>query len=162
MIGKITSPLLLLGLILLFLNLSFSQDRHVDTADIQKYVACQCGCGMTVEACHSAMSCSFAKAAAEEINLLVAQGKDKDAILKALVAKYGEKILAAPTKKGFNLSAWILPFLALLLGAYFIQLIVRKWVKARKEADSFEEKTRGQLDDRYKSTMEKELKEFEE
>lgn len=161
MIFKIRSLLLLLGLVLFFPGSSFSQSV-IDIDDIEKSLACQCECAMTVEACQGAMPCSSADAISEEIKLLVAQGKDKDTVLKTLVAKYGEKILSAPTKKGFNLTAWILPFLALLSGAYLVQLFLRKWVQVKKGADSAKGKTKRGLDTRYKSILEKELKEFEE
>lgn len=161
MIVIIKSLLLILGLMLYSPIFSFSQSE-VNIDDIEKSLACQCECAMTVEACQGAMPCSSAEAISEEIKLLVAQGNDKDTTLKVLVAKYGEKILSAPTKKGFNLTAWIIPFLALLWGAYLVQLVVRRWVQAKQGADSAEEKAKGELDARYKSTLEKELKEFEE
>lgn len=158
---QMKSLLLALGLISISPIFSFSQSK-VNIDDIEKTLACQCECAMTVEACQGAMPCSSAAAISEEIRLLAAQGKDKEATLKALVGKYGEKILSAPTKKGFNLTAWIFPFLTLLGGAYLVQFVVRKWAQVRKGADPAEEKSQGESDARYQSIMEKELREFEE
>lgn len=151
----------MLGLVPFSAVFSFSQSE-IDIDDIEKGLACQCECAMTVESCQGAMACSSAEAISEEIKVLVAQGNDKDATLKALVAKYGEKILSAPTKKGFNLAVWILPFFVLLIGAYLVQLFVRRWVGANQKTDLVEENYNEKLDARYRSVLEKELKEFEE
>jgi len=46
---------------------------------------------------------------------LIAQGKDKDQIKDALVAEYGPRVLATPSGHGFDLVAWIVPGLGILL-----------------------------------------------
>lgn len=161
MVVKIKSRLLVLGLMMISAVFSFSLSK-VNIDDIEKSLACQCECGMTVDSCQGAMPCSSAAAISTEIKSLINQGEDKDTILKAFVAKYGEKILSAPTKKGFNLTAWTFPFLALLLGGYLVQLLVRRWVAGRQRARLAGEIKIGELNSRYKSTLEKELREFEE
>jgi len=55
-----------------------------------------------------------------QIRDALAQGKSEEEILQAYVAQYGERILAKPTKQGFNLLAWILPFAALLIGGLIL------------------------------------------
>ena len=52
----------------------------------------------------------------KEIAERLARGEDKDAILAAFSAKYGEKILSSPTSSGFNWFAWMTPFAAVLAG----------------------------------------------
>lgn len=51
------------------------------------------------------------------IRNLIAQGKDKDQIKDALVAQYGPRVLATPSGHGFDLVAWIVPGLGILLAA---------------------------------------------
>jgi cytochrome c-type biogenesis protein CcmH len=51
------------------------------------------------------------------IRRLIAQGKTKDQIKDTLVAQYGPRVLATPTGHGFDLLAWIVPALAILLAA---------------------------------------------
>jgi cytochrome c-type biogenesis protein CcmH len=51
------------------------------------------------------------------IRKLIAQGQDKDQIKDALLAEYGPRVLATPSGHGFDLVAWIVPILGLLLGA---------------------------------------------
>jgi cytochrome c-type biogenesis protein CcmH len=57
------------------------------------------------------------------IRQLIDQGKDKDQIKDALVAEYGPRVLATPSGHGFDLLAWLVPGLGILLAggaiAYF-------------------------------------------
>ena len=41
--------------------------------------------------------------------------------------KYGEKVLSAPTAEGFNLLAWTMPFIALVVGGGLIVLAFGRW-----------------------------------
>lgn len=49
------------------------------------------------------------------IRTLIARGETKDQIKDALVAEYGPRVLATPSGHGFDLLAWIVPGLAILL-----------------------------------------------
>jgi cytochrome c-type biogenesis protein CcmH len=51
------------------------------------------------------------------IRKLIVQGEDKDQIKDALVAEYGPRVLATPSAHGFDLLAWIVPGLGILLAA---------------------------------------------
>jgi cytochrome c-type biogenesis protein CcmH len=50
------------------------------------------------------------------IRRLIDEGKTKDEIKDALVAEYGEQVLATPDAGGFDLVAWLIPAIALLGG----------------------------------------------
>jgi cytochrome c-type biogenesis protein CcmH len=43
------------------------------------------------------------------------------------VQKYGPTVLAAPTKTGFDRTAWIVPFAALGFGILTVVFVVRIW-----------------------------------
>jgi cytochrome c-type biogenesis protein CcmH len=49
------------------------------------------------------------------IRRLIAQGETKDQIKDALVAQYGPQVLATPSTHGFDLLAWLVPGLGILL-----------------------------------------------
>jgi len=89
---------------------------------------------MTVEACEGSMACESAKKLTAEATGYLAQGLDKKGVLAAFTAKYGEQILAAPTKSGFNLTAWILPFAALFFAGMAIAFALRRWVRLQPAA----------------------------
>lgn len=50
----------------------------------------------------------------------IAAGDTKSEIKAALVAEFGEGILAAPPRQGFNLLAWVLPIAGLALAAALV------------------------------------------
>lgn len=58
---------------------------------------------------------------------LIAAGRSKDEIKDALVAEYGEEVLALPSGDGFNLSAYLVPIVAFVLAAVALALGVRRW-----------------------------------
>lgn len=94
---------------------------------IRNELACYCGCGMTVQGCLGGMVCSESRALSQQVIELSAAGKSRPEILQAMVAKYGEHILAAPTKEGFNLVVWGGPFVILLAGLGVIAWLVVRW-----------------------------------
>jgi cytochrome c-type biogenesis protein CcmH len=51
------------------------------------------------------------------IRKLIARGQDKEQIKDALVAEYGPRVLATPSGHGFDLLAWLVPGLGILLAA---------------------------------------------
>jgi cytochrome c-type biogenesis protein CcmH len=62
----------------------------------------------------------------QEVHAMLAAGKSRDEIFDYYVAKYGEKILAAPRARGFNALVYILPWAALALGVWFVITLLRK------------------------------------
>jgi cytochrome c-type biogenesis protein CcmH len=88
------------------------------------------------------------------------QGETREEILQYFKARYGERILAKPTKEGFNLILWLFPFVSVFLAAGVVYLLIRRW-SARTKATS----AAGVDEDRfseYEERLEKELKQFEE
>jgi cytochrome c-type biogenesis protein CcmH len=69
-----------------------------------------------------------------EIRMLVAQGSSDKEILDTFIVRYGEKILAAPAPRGFNLTAYVLPALALLVAAAIVFLMAMRWRRDPAEA----------------------------
>lgn len=57
----------------------------------------------------------------------IAAGRDKQQIKDALVAQYGEEVLATPEGSGFDLSAYLIPILALLVAGVALIVGVRRW-----------------------------------
>jgi cytochrome c-type biogenesis protein CcmH len=93
----------------------------------------------------------------KEVHEMVAAGRSRDEILDYFVAQYGERILAAPRAKGFNGLVYILPWLALVLGAWLLIILLKK-LRAPVPASA----PAPLPDARYTSEVEKEMKELEE
>jgi cytochrome c-type biogenesis protein CcmH len=58
---------------------------------------------------------------------LVAEGKSKAEIKDALVAQYGPEVLAQPEASGFDLSAYLVPILAIFVAAAMLAYSVMRW-----------------------------------
>ncbi|HZP40685.1 MAG TPA: cytochrome c-type biogenesis protein CcmH, partial [Candidatus Binatia bacterium] len=91
-------------------------------------LTCQCGCGLTVHACNH-LQCPSGEPMKKEIAERLARGEGRETILAAFRARYGEKVLSAPTFRGFNWLAWLTPFAAVLLGALLVARVIRRWVR---------------------------------
>lgn len=144
------------------LALSAQQDgtasgtEPVSFQDIEESLTCQCGCGLTVHSCNH-LQCPSAIPLREEIRAQMQAGKDKQAILAYFSDKYGEKILSAPTASGFNLVAWIAPFVMVLLGGVFVGLAVMRWSRRRAAPPPVHPVPPSP----YEKILEKELKNFD-
>jgi len=93
---------------------------------IEEALTCQCGCGLTVHSCNH-LQCPSAIPLKAEIASQLALGKTRPEVLAYFADTYGEKILSAPTTTGFNLVAWVMPFLAVLVAAIAIVAFARRW-----------------------------------
>jgi cytochrome c-type biogenesis protein CcmH/NrfF len=58
---------------------------------------------------------------------LVAEGKSKTEIKDALVAQYGSEVLAVPRGSGFDLTAYLVPIVALLAAIVALAVAVTRW-----------------------------------
>ena len=124
--------IVLFFLVAVFLCLDPARATLSTTQEIEESLTCQCSCGLTVHSCNH-LQCGFAVPAKQTIAQQVQQGKGKDEIIAAFVARYGEKVLSAPTTTGFNLAAWITPFLALLIGGAFVGMLSLRWTRKRSQ-----------------------------
>jgi cytochrome c-type biogenesis protein CcmH len=83
--------------------------------------------------CGTALNLSGAPQADRErafIRRQIAAGKTKDEIKDELVAQYGTQVLAEPPKSGFDLTAWLVPGVAILVAAVAIAIALRRWRRA--------------------------------
>ena len=92
-------------------------------------------------------------------------GESREQIETYFVSKYGEWILLAPMKKGFNLLAWILPFVGIVAGAFAVVFMTRRWAGGEGEGAAGPEEavpatTADPEDVRYRERLRRELDEF--
>ena len=88
--------------------------------------------------CGTALNLSFSPQADRErafIRREIAAGKTKEEIKDDLVAQYGTEVLAEPRKSGFDLTAWLVPGLAILIVAVAIAIGLRRWRRAGRSHD---------------------------
>jgi cytochrome c-type biogenesis protein CcmH len=87
---------------------------------------CTCGCGQVLLECNH-VGCQSSDKMRNELLASLERGDNDDLILQGFVQNYGPTVIAAPTAKGFNRVAWIMPFVALALGITFVVVVVRAW-----------------------------------
>jgi len=89
---------------------------------------CVCGCSQVLLECNH-VGCTYSDRMRGELMASIDRGENDDLALQDFVQKYGPTVLAAPTATGFNRVAWIMPFLALVLGVMTTIFIVLAWRK---------------------------------
>jgi cytochrome c-type biogenesis protein CcmH len=96
--------------------------------DLEHQIHCQCGCNLDVYTCRTTdFACSVSPAMHSDVMGLVAGGYTAPQILAAFKAVYGEKVLMAPLRSGFNLLGYTVPFIALGAGAIAVAALMRRW-----------------------------------
>jgi cytochrome c-type biogenesis protein CcmH len=93
-----------------------------------------------------------------------AAGDSEGEIKDKLVGEFGQGVLASPPKEGFGLVAWVLPLLALGLGAGAVALLVVRWSRSRESepwADGQSANGKPELDPALEQRLEDELARFE-
>lgn len=87
---------------------------------------CVCGCNEILAECNHA-SCPDSPVEMSELNADIAKGMSDHEIFAAFQSEYGPTVLAAPMLTRFNMVAWIVPPLVLILGIFGVMGLVRKW-----------------------------------
>jgi cytochrome c-type biogenesis protein CcmH len=98
---------------------------HPTLTEIEKQVMCPV-CGTLLQLAESP------QAQREKVFIarLISAGKSESAIKDALVAEYGDEVLALPKGSGFSLSAYVVPIVAFLLAAVALAFGVVRWRRA--------------------------------
>ncbi|RPI20977.1 MAG: hypothetical protein EHM61_25865 [Acidobacteria bacterium] len=118
-------------------------------------LVCTCGCANIIVA-----SCDCGQAAdmRKEVATFVKEGKTDALIFAAFEKKYGPKVLGAPKLEGFNVLAWVLPFVGLAVGAVVVVAVVRKLRPKGAETEAVEAMP-PELDEKYRKLLEEEMRE---
>ena len=59
----------------------------------------------------------------------------EEQIIQSYVDQYGETVLSAPPRKGFHLTAWILPFAAFLIGGSILFVYLKQQHRAEQSVE---------------------------
>jgi cytochrome c-type biogenesis protein CcmH len=61
-------------------------------------------------------------------------GETPAQVREYFVARYGEWILLAPRRTGFNLLVWGFPIAAIVVGLVIVALLLRRWTRRHRDA----------------------------
>jgi cytochrome c-type biogenesis protein CcmH len=113
--------------------------------------------------CHTTLDMSDSQAAQQIKGFIakkIAACWTAKQIESALVAHYGQQILAAPSHKGFDLLAWWLPILGVLAGGLVLAFGVWRWSR-RNEPEKPDEPAGSGLDEETERRLDDVLARFE-
>jgi len=133
----------LLTVVLSVALLGASGDRARFT-DLGHRMMCVCGCNQILLECNH-VGCTYSDRMREQLLAATQRESSDDNILQTFVKEYGTTVLAAPTMRGFDRVAWIMPFAVFLAGALMAVILIRNW-KARQPAHAGPPGTTGPLD----------------
>jgi cytochrome c-type biogenesis protein CcmH len=94
------------------------------------------------------------------IRQMLSEGKTSQQILDYYVSVYGERILASPRARGFNLMAYVLPYLSLALGMLAVIVVLKK-LRMRTLAAETNAAQIVPPDSKYSVRLEQELRDLE-
>ena len=132
-----------------------ASERHPTLAELEGEVMCPI-CKTTLDQSSSA--------AAQRIKAFIVRriraGDTKSEIKSRLVRDFGPAILAQPSKRGFDLLAWLLPIGGLLAGALAVGYAAWRWTRSREPEPALA--AAGPLDPELERRLDDELRRFDE
>ena len=151
-------PVLILLLGILLPSTAPAQIYSGNVKRVSENFICQCSCNHQLSGC-GMLHCGSANPLRSEINEKLQAGLTEEKIVDDFVTKYGRVILSAPTGEGFDLVAWILPVVALLVGLMVLYRVFRVWTR-RQSLPVVPSSNPEAIPEEYRTRMEKELKDF--
>jgi cytochrome c-type biogenesis protein CcmH len=94
--------------------------------EIGHQMMCICGCNQILLECNH-VGCPASDGMRNELMASLTRGDSDSLVEQGFVQKYGPTVLAAPTTKGFDRAAYVIPFAALIFGFGLIVLVIRAW-----------------------------------
>jgi cytochrome c-type biogenesis protein CcmH len=133
--------------------------------EIARELWCPLCSGVRLDSCEL-KACDQMK---DEIAIKLAGGDGLPEIKTYFVAQYGPQVLGEPPREGFNLLAWILPFVVLIGGGVFLITRGRKIFRNNEQAGSTPESSEDSSaidedapsEDPYARQLEDELKQYD-
>ena len=138
---------------------AFASDLHPTLNELENEVMCP--------VCNTTLAQSDSPAAHQierDISGRIRQGWTKTQIEDYLVGQYGESILASPSKRGFNLLAWLLPLAGLGVAAVVLGIAAWGWSRGRTEPEASTSPSlngQGPIDPELERRVDEELIRFE-
>lgn len=122
---------LVAALMLVLTGSALAAAPRTSVTDVEDEVMCV-ACGVPLDIAESPQ-------ATQErgyIRQLVAEGKSKQEVKDALVAEYGDRVLALPKDDGFGLAAYLVPIAIVLIALGAGLFFVPKWRAKKGEGEA--------------------------
>jgi cytochrome c-type biogenesis protein CcmH len=86
----------------------------------------------------------------------LAAGESPAEVQRYFVERYGEWILLAPPRRGFNLLVWLLPLAAVLAGLAAAAMLIRRWTRRARTAPTSPVAVDAAMSERIRRELERE------
>jgi cytochrome c-type biogenesis protein CcmH len=97
---------------------------------LEKRLRCTCGCGLDVYTCRTTdFTCTTSPAMHQQVLALLDRGLTEEQVIQAFVEEYGESVLMAPPKEGFNLAAYFVPGALIIAASAVLFVVLRRWTR---------------------------------
>lgn len=107
---------------------------QLERDELERGLKCACPCKLDVFTCRTTdFQCGISPAMHSDVVRLIDGGYSADEIVAAFTTVYGERVLMAPVKEGFNIAGYVVPFITLGIGATMLVALLRKW---KRESDA--------------------------
>jgi cytochrome c-type biogenesis protein CcmH len=113
---------LLLAVLIALTVVSPAFGKPANFADVEDEVMCV-SCNVALNVAESPQ----ADAERKYIRQLIAKGDDKEQVKRALVAVYGDNVLALPKSEGINWAAYLVPIALVATLAIALAFALRRW-----------------------------------
>ncbi len=132
---------------------ALASEEHPTQGELEAEIVCPT-CRTTLELSNA----PIAQQMKAFIRARIAAGDTKSEIKDQLVALFGKRVLAEPSKEGFDLLAWLLPIGGALVGGAALALAAWQWSRTRGTAPVPESAS---LDPELERRLDAELKRFD-
>jgi cytochrome c-type biogenesis protein CcmH len=125
-----TAVALMAALALLVAAPAFASEEHPTQSEMEAELVCP--------TCHTTLDLSDSPAAQDikdYVRKRIAEGATKSQIKSELVAQLGPEVLAVPRTHGFDLLAWVLPILGVVVGAALLGAAAWFWSRNRSQSE---------------------------
>ncbi|NLL19155.1 MAG: hypothetical protein GX262_09030 [Clostridia bacterium] len=106
-------------------------------------------CGKSLEECPAAITVDMQEGILQQVK----DGATKEEIIAYWTGVYGERILAAPPKSGFYLSAWILPVVGIVAGVFILSMALKGRIGKGQQAKP----KKKDIPDEYEEELQQEI-----
>jgi len=99
---------------------------------IEHGLRCTCGCNLDVFTCRTTdFTCTTSPAMHRLVLARLDSGMTAAQVTAAFERQYGQAVLMEPPRRGFNWTAYIMPFVGFGLGLGIVVGLMRRWMRAR-------------------------------
>lgn len=110
-------------------------------------------CGKSMVECPAKITVDMREGILKQVQ----EGNTKEQIIDYWTGVYGTKILAAPPKSGFFLSAWILPILGLIAGVFIVGVAVKGRLRGNGGQKASKKPSESKISQEYENELKEEI-----